>query len=109
MIGIPINQDSVQLEGHTGSSSYPMPSREKYWSELTSYEKIERMRTQVKYRDYLIDDMQKKLNKLEQFFYKHQHCERTAKVLVEPNQYEHITGGGLLGAKYDSGSQEVYF
>lgn len=83
--------------GSTNSANYvnSMPSREKYWSEITSDEKIERMRTKIKYKDYLIEDMQKKLNRLEEFFYKHQHSDRTGKILVEPNQYDYLPSSSL--------------
>ena len=60
-----------------------MPSREKYWKELSIEEKIERMRQQVKLTQYQETDTRETVMRLAENFSRHEHGERGITVALD--------------------------
>lgn len=86
-----------------------MSGREKYWSELTADEKIERMRQQVKHIQGRCAECTKKLRNAQSLFQYHQHGPDGA-ILVSLNaeRIEFETDYGGL-EKRSENPDEVYF
>jgi hypothetical protein len=88
------------------------PSREKYWSELTSDERVERLRQVIKSLQYRHDYTNEDMIKMQNHFYKHQHDAKGA--LIAPlTQYDGGLGGSLMGQvgvpTKGGNPNEVYF
>ena len=88
-------------------------TREKYWSELTADEKIERMRQQVKHIQSRCSVCTKELKTVSRLFHDHQHAE-SGKILVSASVKENV----LYEIEYGEGRNitstwvspdEVYF
>lgn len=63
----------VPKGGVPGGLADAMPSREKYWSELTADEKIERMRSEIKGLRSTNEYQASMIHKLRSAFYSHSH------------------------------------
>jgi len=79
----------------------PQPSRQKYWSELKSDEKIERLREQVKSVQYRQQGMEELLQRLNN----HSHLPDGSIVVPLHGDYPQQVHGSLRWEKDD----EVYF
>lgn len=86
-----------------GPQSIGEAYREKYWKELKSSEKIERMREIVKGLKATINFLESRVSKLQ----RHSHNERGEAVLVEG--LEGYFGGNEIQSPRSTNPDEVYF
>lgn len=91
--------------GNVGSPLATLASREKYWNELTSDEKIERLRLEVKRLQTEKEDMTGKLERARVIAEYHQHNEHGFVVMAP----DHVKEGEYRRKKItDKGGDEVY-
>lgn len=85
--------------------------REKYWNELTSDEKVERMRGQLKVTMRQLEEMTERLYATESLLKRHEHM--NGKVVQEADRgYEKVSSLGRLGSLTPFGRDNpdaVYF
>lgn len=103
--GPTMDEIKVKLADLEGLRAY----REKHWSELTDPEKIERMRSQVKYMNGTIRQIQDAVDRLTSVFLQHQHW-ANGEVLVRAAESESSVTRryGLIPDGKDEGD-DVYF
>jgi hypothetical protein len=77
-------------------------SREKYWSELTTDEKVKRMRDQVKSLIRIVDRLDYKLNLL----LRHSHHDHEGRVTVSIDECRQVIGEKV---RPDINKDDVYF
>lgn len=80
-----------------------MPQREKYWSELTETERVERLRQVIKTMQYTIEYVQSENIKLRNHFYKHFH-NADGKLMGPINEYDGSTLSNSCGLARIGGS-----
>lgn len=84
--------------------------REKYWSELTDSEKIERTRSQVKTLQWKVEDLENAMYILRKTFIEHSHLEGKVVKNVHEIESHFSPRGASLGRIGDGkGADEVYF
>jgi archaellum component FlaC len=79
-------------------------SREKYWSELTTDEKVERMRDQVKSLIRIVDRLNYKLNLL----FRHSHHDHEGRVTIPIDECREAIGA-IGGRVKPENKDDVYF
>lgn len=81
----------------------------KGWEEITSDEKVERMREIIKQASATVGRQQTEINWLRDIIFKHIHGEN-GKILVEADRYgSHGSGMGMLGDTSTLSSTKPYF
>ncbi len=84
----------------TQSETAPIPSREKYWSELTPDQRIERLRSIVRRQESKITEQGNQLHRLSQLFDNHGHIADQVVVGVVESR-PHLSGN-LGGGRVES-------
>ena len=87
-----------------------MPSREKYWTELSIEEKSERMRQIVKHKDSQIEQLFDVVYKLKRQFEVHLHGDKSILVPINCNDDEKMVNPRAFEVRRISKNEnEVYF
>lgn len=99
--------NTAKTSGTVGSglSAMGMISREKYWSELTTEEKVERSRLQVQKLQDKIGQLETKLSNLNNKFCNHDHI--NGKVVIAHNTEQYTAGEQRLNNR--NKPDEVFF
>lgn len=98
-----------QEPNELNAKGYGEAAREKYWNEITTDEKVERMRNEVKRALRQIDDQWTRLHKMTEIFRKHNHLE--GKLVSQVDEYFDLGANVGLGrvAPYEPDPDKVYF